>query len=543
MAALLQTTFLGQIQGKTADGVTHYRGIKYASLRNRLADAELVSSRSSEDGILDATKDGPTTASIINGCEFEQGAIQKSLPKKPLSQSDTECLNVNIAVPEGTSSTSKLPVLLFLHGGGLILGANSWPQFDWTRVIKLSVEKGVPILAVSPNYRVGAFGFLTSEELRSAGYKANNGLRDQRVAIEWVHRHIRDFGGDPNNITLAGMSAGGGSTLQHLHSDSSTPLCKRALSMSGTNILMAPISFEAHEKGYDAAIHIWGFDKMSPEDRVKAIIESPAAELVENFPVPPSFAIDGDMIPTAPTLAQLSDKSAAIYPVGKSWCKELLIGDAQHDSSIFGYRLPNQAKNAAPRFISALTNALSSHPAEVTSNLLASYSLSPTTPDEEAFSRILEFTNDILFYAPVLAYASGWPEDGNVYVYYFNETNPFDGPFKGQSTHILDVAYFYQNFNDHLTTEQQAVARAFAEDILRFVAGEAPWEPCKDLGDGFRARVFGPSSEKQVKKLVKDIYGGDSQRRGVLPRLLDETDVKWDELTGVFFAFLASYSP
>jgi hypothetical protein len=57
---------------------------------------------------------------------------------------------------------------------------------------------------------LNVFGFLTSEELRAAGYKANNGLRDQRTAILWVQKHIRDFGGDPNNVTLAGMSAGGG---------------------------------------------------------------------------------------------------------------------------------------------------------------------------------------------------------------------------------------------------------------------------------------------------------------------------------------------
>lgn len=53
---------------------------------------------------------------------------------------------------------------------------------------------------------------MTSKELREAGYKANNGLRDQRVALEWVQRHIRDFGGDPDNVTTAGMSAGGGKT-------------------------------------------------------------------------------------------------------------------------------------------------------------------------------------------------------------------------------------------------------------------------------------------------------------------------------------------
>ena len=58
MTTPLQTTHLGQIQGKTVDGVTHYLGLKYASLRNRLADAELVVSRAAEDGVLDATKDG-----------------------------------------------------------------------------------------------------------------------------------------------------------------------------------------------------------------------------------------------------------------------------------------------------------------------------------------------------------------------------------------------------------------------------------------------------------------------------------------------------
>jgi acetyl esterase/lipase len=96
--------------------------------------------------------DRPTAASLVNGCDFEQGAIQQTLPKKESHQSDTECLNLNIAVPEGTTSASKLPVFLFIHGGGLNLGANSWPQFDWTRVINLSVEKGVPILAVGPKY-------------------------------------------------------------------------------------------------------------------------------------------------------------------------------------------------------------------------------------------------------------------------------------------------------------------------------------------------------------------------------------------------------
>lgn len=63
------------------------------------------------------------------------------------------------------------------------------------------------------SYRLGVLGFLTSEELREAGYKANNGIRDQRTALLWVKRNISGFGGDPDNVTVIGESAGGGKHL------------------------------------------------------------------------------------------------------------------------------------------------------------------------------------------------------------------------------------------------------------------------------------------------------------------------------------------
>lgn len=212
-------------------------------------------------------------------------------------------------------------------------------------------------------------------------------------------------------------------------------------------------------------------------------------------------------------------------------------------TSIFAYTMAHQSKNCASRFTSALQGALSTHPSEIVSQILEAYGLSATTPDAEAWPRVLEFLNDVHFHAAVLAYASGWPEDGTAYVYYFNETNPFDGPFKGQSTHILDLAYFYQNYNDFLTPDQQEVARAFAEDLLKFVSGKAPWELCKGVEEGFRARVFGPSSKKQTRRVIKDAFGGDSQRRSVLPQLVQQKGVKWDELAGVFAVFLGSLSP
>lgn len=117
---------------------------------------------------------------------------------------------MNITVPTGTKSEDQLPVLVFIHGGGFAIGGNWWPQYDFARLVELSVEAGKPFIGININYRVGALGFLTSPELRAAGYKANNGLRDQRTALRWIRENIGGFGGDADNITAMGQSAGSG---------------------------------------------------------------------------------------------------------------------------------------------------------------------------------------------------------------------------------------------------------------------------------------------------------------------------------------------
>lgn len=101
------------------------------------------------DDLLNKTPDSPTSVSPEIGCDLEQGAIQQTLPEKDLEQSDLHCLNLNIAVPSGTTPSSKLPVFVYIHGGGFTIGANSWPQFDSTRLAKLSAEKGLPTVLVT----------------------------------------------------------------------------------------------------------------------------------------------------------------------------------------------------------------------------------------------------------------------------------------------------------------------------------------------------------------------------------------------------------
>lgn len=156
----------------------------------------------------------PQVISPPAGVDIEHGFIQRPLPKPQFpGVSDVDCLSLNITVPgsaENISSLRDLPVLTFIHGGGFSIGGNWWPQYDLGRFVKFSADLGKPVIAIVINYRLGAPGFLTSPEMISAGFPTNNGLRDQRAALRWIREHVGGFGGDPENVTVMGQSAGGG---------------------------------------------------------------------------------------------------------------------------------------------------------------------------------------------------------------------------------------------------------------------------------------------------------------------------------------------
>lgn len=148
---------------------------------------------------------------------MEFSFIQHALPKPDFpGMSDVDGLNLVLAVPsaeDGPTKHERLPVLVFIHGGGYAIGGNSWPQYDFSRLVRLAASLGKPIVGVNINYRLGAAGFLTSPEMRAAGYRPNNGLTDQRTALRWVRKYIGGFGGDADNVTVMGESAGGGKKI------------------------------------------------------------------------------------------------------------------------------------------------------------------------------------------------------------------------------------------------------------------------------------------------------------------------------------------
>jgi para-nitrobenzyl esterase len=140
-----------------------------------------------------------------------------------------DCLTLNIWAPAGKNN-EHLPVMVWIYGGGFVAGSTSEPRQDGENLAR----KGV--IVVSMNYRLGIFGFFATQELakESPQHAAGNyGLMDQATALQWVHKNISAFGGDPKNITIFGESAGSFSVSALMASPLSRNLISHAIGESG----------------------------------------------------------------------------------------------------------------------------------------------------------------------------------------------------------------------------------------------------------------------------------------------------------------------
>jgi para-nitrobenzyl esterase len=150
-----------------------------------------------------------------------------------------DCLTLNIWAPAGKNA-APLPVMVWIHGGGFVTGGSSEPRQDGEHLAR----KGV--IVVSMNYRLGVFGFFALPELRAeSGQHAagNYGLMDQAAALEWVHRNIAAFGGDPTKVTIFGESAGSISVSALMASPLSRNLFAGAIGESGGALTGPDLTF------------------------------------------------------------------------------------------------------------------------------------------------------------------------------------------------------------------------------------------------------------------------------------------------------------
>ena len=210
-----------------------------------------------------------------------------------------DALYLNLWKPAGNAE--KLPVLVFIHGGALQTGQPWYADYSGEGLAR----KGV--IVVNFGYRLGVFGFLATEELAaedSNGSTGNYGLMDQIKALEWVRDNIAAFGGDPENVTIAGESAGAACVTALCTSPEAKGLFKRAIAESSTTTAPEPqhsfrLMGEALETGRETMERF----KVSTIAEMRAL---PAEQIVEAADVNHHITVDGYILPKTPYEAYLA---------------------------------------------------------------------------------------------------------------------------------------------------------------------------------------------------------------------------------------------
>jgi para-nitrobenzyl esterase len=188
----------------------------------------------------------PSWNGVRKGTEFGarcmQGRIYEDMVFRDPGPSE-DCLYLNVWTP-ATSAEARLPVMVWIYGGGFQAGSASEPRQDGENLAK----KGV--VMVSLDYRLGIFGFFSHPELTKESphhASGNYGLLDQVAALEWVHKNIAAFGGDPENVTIFGESAGSISVSAQMASPLSKGLLKHAIGESGAVFMLTPRTASVQE--------------------------------------------------------------------------------------------------------------------------------------------------------------------------------------------------------------------------------------------------------------------------------------------------------
>jgi len=244
----------------------------------------------------------PLAADTV-GSQCPQEAGPMTDPDIPM---DEDCLYLNVWSPEGSGGEKK-PVMVFIHGGGFIVGSGGNAGYNG----EVLAHRG-DVVVVTMNYRLGVLGFMAHPAFSNEdGPIVNRGMYDQLAALEWVRDNISGFGGDPDNVTLFGQSAGGMSVGYHLVSPLSAGLFRNAAIHSGPPVLLNVTTEWAVEEGLKIAEKVGCGDPDTAAECLRAIapekfIESVPAGVFIMDDVSPDRkyffqpVIDGKFLPDAP---------------------------------------------------------------------------------------------------------------------------------------------------------------------------------------------------------------------------------------------------
>jgi para-nitrobenzyl esterase len=324
----------GELQGVVDDGVASFNGIPFAAppvgdLRWR------------------PPQPAPKWTGVRQAADFGANCMQgrfgpppaPGAPPAPVPSED--CLFLNVWRPASATPTAKLPVMVWSHGGGFVGGSGASP---FTSGVPFA-EQGV--LLVSFNYRLGRFGFFAFPALsgeRPDETKGNYAYMDQIAALQWVKRNIAAFGGDPNNVTIFGFSAGGVSVHSLLASPMARGLFHKAIAESGgsrDSVLTArpmredgvdpnyPVSAETIGIGFARSMGIEGTDQAALA-RLRALS---AEEVLRGAPAPPEGSVPS--YETTPILdgKLVTETAETAYKAHRQPRVPLLLGSNSADTA------------------------------------------------------------------------------------------------------------------------------------------------------------------------------------------------------------------
>ncbi|KAJ5212775.1 secreted lipase [Penicillium cinerascens] len=287
-------------------------------------------------------KSCPQFAMNTDTSDFPVSVIAK-LSNIPIFQTITnageDCLTLNIRRPSGTKPDAKLPVLVWIYGGGFETGSTT--MYDGSSFVTASVNWKMPVIFVTMNYRLGAFGFMPGSEILEDG-SANLGLLDQRLALEWVADNIEAFGGDPSKVTIWGESAGAISVFNQMalydgdHTYNGSPLFRGGIMNSGSITPADPVDCPKGQAVFEHVVKHAGCE--NAEDRLECLRDldyTAFLDAANSFPNDVSYnSVSLPYLPR-PDGKVLTDSPEILAESGRYASVPFIIGDQEDEGTIF----------------------------------------------------------------------------------------------------------------------------------------------------------------------------------------------------------------
>ncbi|KAI9454054.1 Alpha/Beta hydrolase protein [Lactarius psammicola] len=452
----------GTFIGTTANGLNKFLGIPFAQppvgdLRFRLPKAF-----GPYVGKHNATAFGPSCPQQAAPLALPEGlpnaTLQylSSLGTAGTIQMSEDCLTINVVAPAYVKPGSKLPVVAWIYGGGFEDGSSAF--FDGSVIVNRSIALQQPVIYVSMNYRLAAFGFLASQEVKDAKV-GNLGLWDQRLALRWVQKYIHAFGGDPSKVTIWGESAGAISVAFQMLGNGGNPegLFRAGFMQSGSPTPVGDITngqqyydFLVERTNCSSSSDTLACLRAAPYDALKAAVDStPSLFSYQSLALAWQPRVDGVF---------LTDLPQKLVQQGKIARVPFVAGECDDEGTLFSLSQANVTTDVDLRaylkqfYLINVTDAqvdqvLTLYPQDVTQGSpFDTGTENALTPE---FKRIASLLGDFVFQAPRRFLLNNTSGKQNTWSYLSKRLKSL--PILG-SAHASDIPIIYggQDLTDYL---------------------------------------------------------------------------------------------